>query len=98
MRKRRTSCAAPMVGRHVTRPITTAAERAFMRVSAVIWTTGKVGFRRQFNPSKGAIGTSAPTPKMPTFYPKGVRVVYRTVRRSGPHRLRLGHTRRVARG
>jgi hypothetical protein len=45
-----------------------------------------------------SIGTSAPTPKMPTFYPKGVQVVYRTVRRSGPHRLRLGHTRRVARG
>jgi len=45
-----------------------------------------------------SIGASAPAPKMPTFYPKGVQVVYRTVRRTGPRRLRLGYTRRVARG
>jgi hypothetical protein len=46
-----------------------------------------------------SIGTSAPAPKMPTFYPRGMQVRYTTRRRPiGPQRLRLGHTRRLVRG
>lgn len=42
-----------------------------------------------------SIGTSAPAPKMPAFYPKGVRAVYRVGRSS--RQQRLGSTRRLAR-
>jgi hypothetical protein len=42
-----------------------------------------------------AIGTSAPQPKMPTYYPSGVKVVYRSGRRS---QRRLGQARRLAYG
>lgn len=47
-----------------------------------------------------ALGTSAPPPKMPTYYPSGTTVVYRSGR-SSSRRLgqtrRLGHTRQLAR-
>jgi hypothetical protein len=46
-----------------------------------------------------AIGTSAPPPKMPAYYPSGTQIRYRTVRRATPSRLghtrRLGYTRRL---
>jgi hypothetical protein len=34
-----------------------------------------------------ALGTSAPKPRMPTYYPSGTRVVYRSSRRRSQHRL-----------
>jgi hypothetical protein len=39
-----------------------------------------------------SLGTSEPPPKMPSFYPSGVQVRYRSARRSGH---RLGYTRRL---
>jgi hypothetical protein len=43
-----------------------------------------------------ALGTSAPAPKMPTYAPKGARVVYRSVRPSSQRRLGPA-SRRLAR-
>jgi hypothetical protein len=40
-----------------------------------------------------ALGTSAPAPKEPHYAPKGMRVVYRSGRRSSSHQQRLGSTR-----
>jgi hypothetical protein len=34
-----------------------------------------------------ALGTNAPAPKPPTYAPKGVPIVYRPIRSSGPARL-----------
>jgi len=42
-----------------------------------------------------AIGTSAAPPKMPTYYPSGTTIVYRSVRGS---QRRLSQTRRLAHG
>jgi hypothetical protein len=43
-----------------------------------------------------ALGTSAPAPKMPAYYPSGTRVVYRSGRRRLGHtRQRISHTRRL---
>jgi hypothetical protein len=43
-----------------------------------------------------ALGTSAPPPKMPAYYPSGMQIRYRTVRRATPSRL--GQTRRLSHG
>jgi hypothetical protein len=40
------------------------------------------------------LGTSAPQAKPPQYAPKGMRMVYRSVRSTGP--ARLGSTRRLA--
>ena len=40
-----------------------------------------------------ALGTSAPPPKAPEYAPRGTRMVYRSVRSTGP--ARLGSTRRL---
>jgi hypothetical protein len=42
-----------------------------------------------------AIGTSAPAPKMPAYYPSGTTIVYRS---GGGRQRRLGQTRRLAYG
>jgi hypothetical protein len=41
-----------------------------------------------------ALGTSAPPPKAPEYAPRGTRMVYRSVRSTGP--ARLGSTRRLS--
>jgi hypothetical protein len=42
-----------------------------------------------------ALGTSAPPPKMPTYYPSGTTIRYHSGRSS---QQRLGQTRRLANG
>ena len=44
-----------------------------------------------------ALGTSAPAPKMPAYYPSGMQIRYGTARHSSGS-ARLGHTRRLAHG